>query len=144
MRPAPASPIDAAADRRPSHRPFTWNYVPCLGLLRLEGELDLAGIEELRVALVAAEDPARALTVDLAGLDFIDCAALAGLFRLAGRMSRAGRRLVLAGDHGQVARLLDLTGLPAGAERLSDGPHLRLASGPWAGAEATAPGGGGS
>lgn len=141
MRPVPANPIDVSADRRPRHHSFSWNYVPCLGLLRLEGELDLARIEELRTALAAAEDPARTLTVDLAGLDFIDCAGLACIFRLAGRMSRTGRRLVLEGDHGQVKRLLDLTGLSTGVERLSEGPHLRLASGPWAGAGATAPDG---
>ena len=89
-------------------------------------------MDDLRSAFAAADEPTRDLTVDLGGLDFIDCAALACLFRVAEQMSRSGRRLVLRGGRGQVARLLDLTGLPTGVERLSDGPRLRLVSGPWA------------
>lgn len=132
MRPVPASPIDVSPDHSPRHRPFSWNYVPCLGLLRLEGELDLAGIGELRSALAAAEDQTRTLTVDLAGLDFIDCAALACILRHSRRMSRSGGRLVLEGHRGQVTRVLDLTGLSGGVERLSAGPGLRFTSGPCA------------
>lgn len=58
--------------------------------------------------------------------------AIGCLFRVAIDLSRSGRKLVLVGDRGQVARPLNLTGLPPGVERLSDGPNLRLVSGPWA------------
>ncbi len=134
MSPVRVSSKQFPVDRRGRRGPFQWSCeadAPDSLRLRLLGELDLDGIEELRVALSAAEDPVH-LTVDLAGLDFIDCAATACMFGVAIKLSRSGRKVLLVGDRGQVARLLDLTGLPAGVEPLSDGPHLSLVSGPWA------------
>jgi anti-anti-sigma factor len=146
MPPVPVSSIPvptdrSAPDRSAPHGSFRWSCEPDWPdslRLQLVGELDLDGIEELRLALLAAEDPARLLIVDLAGLDFIDCAATACLFRVAVHLFRTGRRVLLAGGHGQVARLLDLTGIPPGVEQLPDVPHLRLASGPRARAGSSA------
>jgi hypothetical protein len=47
--------------------------------LRLFGELDLATRDVLRAALLAAEESAAVVTIDLAHLEFIDCAGLATL-----------------------------------------------------------------
>jgi anti-anti-sigma factor len=141
MPPVPVSSIPVPSDRSAPHGPFRWSCEsdwPESLRLQLVGELDLDGIEELRLALLAAEDPARLLIVDLARLDFIDCAATACLFRVAVHLSRTGRRLLLVGDHGQVARLLDLTGIPPGVDRLSEVPSLRLASDPGARAGSSA------
>lgn len=137
------SPIQVPEDGDGRHGPFAWSRRSegaDAVRLRLAGELDLAGVEELGLALQGAKDPARDLTVDLGGLDFVDCAALACLFRAALDLSRSGRRLILVGGQGQVARLLALTGFPPGVERLSDTPHLRLVSGSCGGGDAAASG----
>jgi anti-anti-sigma factor len=94
--------------------------------LHLSGECDLAGGDELRAALDAATDSARTITIDLSELAFIDCSALACLTKVAARLADDGGKLILAGGSGQVSRLLELTGIPRGAERRADAAVLRL------------------
>lgn len=142
MPAVPACSIQPRSDGRGRRGPFGWSCEPDgpgSARLRLRGELDLAGVEELCDALLLAEGLDRALTVDLADLDFIDCAATACLFRVAVRLSRAGRTLALVGDRGQVARLFDLTGIPPGAERRGERPRLSLLSAIDPSVAATAP-----
>jgi anti-anti-sigma factor len=94
--------------------------------LRLVGELDLASRDELRASLLAAEESAAVVSIDLTDLDFIDCAGLTVLHDAAARAVRSGRKLVLIGGSGQVQRVLDLTGWPASAERRRRAPSLEL------------------
>lgn len=139
----PATPVEPSEEGGGRQGPFMWSRRsegPDAVRLRLSGELDLAAVEELRLALRGSQDPPRGLTVDLGGLDFVDCAALACLFRAAIELSRRGKGLVLVGAHGQVARLLAVTGFPPGVERLPDGPRLRLVPGPRAQGGAAASG----
>lgn len=94
--------------------------------LRLTGELDLASRDELCASLLAAEESAAVVSIDLTDLDFIDCAGLAVLHDAAARAARSGRKLVLIGGSGQVQRVLDLTGWPASAECRRRASRLEL------------------
>ncbi len=93
--------------------------------LRLEGDVDLSGRDQLNGALAAAEGLALDLTVDLSAADFLDSSALECLQEAAARLDTKGGRLTLTGEDGQVARLLALTQLPA-VGRLPVPPALQL------------------
>lgn len=82
-------------------------------VLGLEGELDLATVPDLELALARAEEHlgAATLTVDLRGLEFMDCAGLRVLVATAERARRARRGFEITGGAGAVARLLRLCGL---------------------------------
>jgi len=81
-------------------------------VLRLRGELDLHTVAQLRLSLAEAlESGAGAVVVDLGDVTFIDSTGLAALLNALRRLTRAGRRLVLACEDGPVLRVLRLTRL---------------------------------
>jgi anti-anti-sigma factor len=130
------SSSESSTEAPPAQRgrcgPFGWHCEPAGGssvALRLLGELDLAGATELRYALLTAEQSAAEITVDLTGLEFIDCAAIGVLAEAACRASGRKKRLVLLGGSGQVGRVLELTGSPGGAEHQRMAPRLELVVG---------------
>jgi stage II sporulation protein AA (anti-sigma F factor antagonist) len=86
------------------------------GSIRLifAAELDLAARSHFQAALDAAQGDSRHILLDLTALTFLDCACLASLFGAARRGRREGAQLVLYEPTGQVRRLLELTGTPAG------------------------------
>jgi anti-sigma B factor antagonist len=77
--------------------------------LVLSGELDLAGIDRL---LSAGENVPEGgtLTLDLAGLSFMDSSGLKVLMNLDRRSTREGWSLAIESPRGQVMRLLRLCG----------------------------------
>lgn len=77
------------------------------GVLRLEGELDLAAAPALRKRL--DEFDGELLVLDFAHATFIDSAVLKELLRARVELGERGVRLVLAGVPTAVRRLLDLT-----------------------------------
>jgi anti-anti-sigma factor len=77
------------------------------GVLRLEGELDIAAAPELRARF--DEVAGETLVVDFARVTFIDSAVLKELLRGRAELAERGVRLVLAGVPTPVRRLLDLT-----------------------------------
>lgn len=81
-------------------------------VLRLRGELDLRTVPRLRegLARAVAEDGGD-VVVDLAAVGFVDSTGLSALLNALRRLTRARRRLVLAGAHGQVEKMLRLTRL---------------------------------
>ena len=85
------------------------------GVLRLHGELDLASsvllAEELE-KLSAVE----LVIVDLSELDFIDSSGIGVLVKAHQTRNGQGRRFALVGGTGQVAQMVELTGL---AEQLT-------------------------
>jgi anti-anti-sigma factor len=112
--------------------PFRWRCEPDRGRsvsLRLLGELDLAGAAELGYALLAAEQSAVQISVDLTELEFIDCAAIGVLAEAAARATDRGKKLVLFGGSGQVGRVLELTGALGGEEHRLPPPRLELVVG---------------
>ena len=78
------------------------------------GELDLAVSFELGAALDRAVDNRLHVLIDLSRCEFIDVSGVAALVRGHERLTAHGLQLLLYGVHGQVRRLLNVTGL-AGA-----------------------------
>jgi anti-sigma B factor antagonist len=87
--------------------------------LRIEGELDLAVIEELEEALDRAGG-CMEVWIDLSECDFIDSTALAVFVSAHREMDEGGRRLFLYRPSAQVARLLEVTGLNRDGLIISD------------------------
>ena len=82
-------------------------------VVRLAGELDLAGCDLTEQALVTAEQSdAASILVDIDGLEFIDSQGLRILLRAQRRDEDSGRkRLRLTRGTGHVADLLRLTAM---------------------------------
>lgn len=79
-------------------------------VVRIEGELDLAGCPELESALAGAEQSqADRILVDLDGLSFIDASGLRVLLGASRRSASNGSRLRLTRGRGEVARMFSLT-----------------------------------
>lgn len=79
-------------------------------VLKLHGELDLASSAVLEQEL--EKPPAAELViVDLSDLDFIDSSGIGILVKANQAASDQGRRFALVKGGGQVAQLLELTGL---------------------------------
>jgi len=81
-------------------------------IVRLTGELDLAGAPSLRDCLVAlvADD----IVIDMTGLTFLDCSGISVLVEAHKRAVQHGRTVVLRRPQGIVARVLDLSGVDEG------------------------------
>lgn len=90
------------------------NFWPGCREIDVAGELDLAVSEELQAALDEAVTKRLHVLVDLSACEFIDVSAVQALVRGHERLSAHGRQLLLYGVHGQVKRMLSVTGL-AGA-----------------------------
>jgi anti-sigma B factor antagonist len=81
-------------------------------MLVLRGELDLRTVPTLREHLAdALARDEGAVVVDLTDVGFIDSTGLAALLNALRRLTRAGRRLLLACADGPVLRMLRLTRL---------------------------------
>ena len=93
------------------------------------GEVDLNTAPTLSVAIEVSEklEPPR-LTVDLAGVTFIDASGLRVLLQAARRARDAGRRFVVGRPSPQVVRLLELTAIRQSLEIGSAAPPLELAA----------------
>jgi anti-anti-sigma factor len=92
------------------------------GVLRLEGELDLAAAPELRRRL--DEYAGETLVLDFSRTTFIDSAVLKELLRGRVELAARGVRLVLAAVPTAVRRLLDLTRT---SELFEDAPDVDTA-----------------
>lgn len=90
--------------------------------LVLTGSLDLASKPALAEAgrVVLLQDGAFKLTLDLAGVSFIDSSGLGTLIELAGLASDRGCSFALRSPSRRVQRVLDLTGLSDTWDVLSD------------------------
>ena len=78
-------------------------------MVRLRGELDIAGAPEFRDCLTALA-PAD-IVIDMTHLTFLDCAGIGVLVGAHSRAVRHGRRLVLRNPQDTVARVLALSGV---------------------------------
>lgn len=82
--------------------------------LVLAGELDLCARAHFKQALTDAQADASRVVLDLQALTLIDCASLSVVFDAAVEARRRNTILILLDPRGQVRRVLDLTGAPAG------------------------------
>jgi anti-sigma B factor antagonist len=81
-------------------------------VVRLCGELDVAGSEELRVHLdEARREHGDQLVLDLTDLEFMDSGGLSVIVACYKAATAAGGSLVLAGPRPIVRRALEITGL---------------------------------
>lgn len=97
-----------------------------LRTIRLFGELDLHSARELGATLSeAVGDTTRDPVVDLRSVTFMDSTALGALTRAAEQLRNQGRVLKLFLADGQVAELLEVSGLTDRFELLSP-PEERL------------------
>jgi anti-sigma B factor antagonist len=80
--------------------------------LALSGELDIASAPELEAAtLQLSADGARAMTLDLRRLEFMDLAGLRVILEVHERFEEQGYTLQLIPGPWQIQRLFDQTGL---------------------------------
>ena len=122
MPPAPAGPATAPprpADVAPSPATLTVTDADGRRCLELVGDLDLAGVEEVRATLFAELSSGRPTTVDLTRLEFVTSIG-AGLLMQAAQLANGDLEVVLP-PGGRVRHLLDTTGLTGvlpGGDRL--------------------------
>jgi anti-sigma B factor antagonist len=83
-------------------------------VVALSGEIDMADAACIAALVTAVAIRVRWLIVDLAGLEFTDCAGLRALAAAARQARQAGGGLVLTAPGPPVLRALDLTGLMTG------------------------------
>ncbi|WP_432824961.1 STAS domain-containing protein [Dactylosporangium sp. CA-092794] len=90
---------------------FTIDTVGGHGLVRAEGELDVANAPQLREAVTAALDGHRTLIVDLSAVTFLDSVTLGVLIGAYNRTRETGGRLAVVCPDERVRRLFRITAL---------------------------------
>ncbi len=80
-------------------------------VVRLRGELDVAGAPELRSVLYPMLDDGQSVVVDCSELHFLDSTGLGVLIWAHKRAREHGREVRLRATSGAVAKVLDITGL---------------------------------
>lgn len=80
-------------------------------VVALIGECDLAVRDELAATLHAAVTSSPVVTVDLAGLTFLDSSGVHGLVTAHHTARELGRHLYVINPSGMVATVLDITGV---------------------------------
>jgi ABC-type transporter Mla MlaB component len=85
------------------------------GALRLAGDVDASGAGRLSRLLSTTHLDVRVVTLDLAGIAFIDLAGVRAISSWAGELTGDGRRLVLRGASRLFGRMWDLLSPGAGA-----------------------------
>ena len=78
--------------------------------LRLRGEVDIATVDALDLALERAMDAGSDLVVDLSDLTFIDIGGLRTLAAAVDRMTDDGRSMRLASPRPHLRRIIGLLG----------------------------------
>jgi anti-anti-sigma factor len=81
---------------------------PDVTVIHISGEVDLFGLPTVRAAVGA---PAAAVTVDLAGVTFIDAAGVEYLLELRDQTLTHGAAFRLDGPSARVRRVIDLLGV---------------------------------
>jgi anti-anti-sigma factor len=114
---ADGSGIDGADGRNTARRLRAgMSTRQCAGqvVVALLGELDVANAARIGALVTTAAIRVPWLIVDLAALDFTDCAGIRALAAAAKQARKAGGGLVLAAPGPLVQRVLDVTGLMTG------------------------------
>ena len=90
-------------------------------VIELEGELDLAGASVLEQELAQPEtDAARAVVLDLRGVEFMDSSGLRVIAITLQRAQERGRRFALVPGAAQVMRVFDITRMRERLEFVAD------------------------
>lgn len=93
--------------------------------LAIEGEIDLATVDELKAAIDGAlEADGSNLIVDLTKTGFMDSTGLKTLVVANRQFSDLGREFALAVAAGPISRLIDLSGIASTMKIVSDPEEL--------------------
>jgi anti-sigma B factor antagonist len=84
---------------------------PPPGLVRVEGEVDVASCAALWERMAAEIERSNGVILDLSETTFVDSSGLSVFVRAKRKLDTAGGSLVLRNPRPQVARVLALTGL---------------------------------
>jgi anti-anti-sigma factor len=95
-----------------------------VGVVRLSGELDLAGIPLVRAAFGAFDGDVSRIVVDLADLEFIDSTGLTLTLQEQQRAHDSGRDFIVASVPHSVRRVFEIAGV---AEHVRFAPDVRAA-----------------
>jgi anti-sigma B factor antagonist len=92
-------------------------------LLRLAGELDLAGVDQFE-RLLAADQTLEVATfvLDMRGLTFIDSSGLRALIMADQRVRAEGGRFIVVRGPGRVNEVLEMTGVAQHIELVDEPP----------------------
>ncbi|MFT4263953.1 MAG: STAS domain-containing protein [Nocardioides sp.] len=90
---------------------LTISRTPGTGSLKLEGSIDLVSRQEFIDAGLAVLEEEDALTLDMAGVDFMDSMGIGALIELAKHADKAGKTFAIAEKSPRVSRVLEATGL---------------------------------
>ncbi|HEX3294128.1 MAG TPA: STAS domain-containing protein [Solirubrobacterales bacterium] len=92
-------------------------------ILRLEGELDMAGVDQFERLLAADRPPEKAtFVVDLRALTFIDSSGLRALIMADQRVRDGGGRFVVVRATDRVNEVLEMTGVAQRIELVDEPP----------------------
>lgn len=94
-------------------------------VVRLEGELDMAGVDRFERGLAIDRPPERAtFVIDLRALDFIDSSGLRALIMAEQRVRDRGGRLIVIRGTDRVNEVLEMTGVAKRIEFVDEAPEV--------------------
>lgn len=92
-------------------------------LLRLTGELDMAGVDQLERLLTPDQTPEGAtFVIDMRGLSFIDSSGLRALIMADERVRDEGGRFIVVRGPDRVNEILEMTGVAQRIELVDEPP----------------------
>ena len=92
-------------------------------LLRLTGELDMAGVNQLERLLTPDQTPEGAtFVIDMRGLSFIDSSGLRALIMADERVRDEGGRFIVVRGPDRVNEILEMTGVAQRIELVDEPP----------------------
>jgi anti-anti-sigma factor len=92
-------------------------------LLRLTGELDMAGVDQFERLLVADETPKTGTFVlDMRGLTFIDSSGLRAVIMADQRVRAEGGRFIVVRGPDRVNEVMEITGVAQRIELVDEPP----------------------
>lgn len=92
-------------------------------LLRLMGELDMAGVDQLERLLTPDQTPEGAtFVIDMRGLSFIDSSGLRALIMADERVRDEGGRFIVVRGPDRVNEILEMTGVAQRIELVDEPP----------------------
>ena len=92
-------------------------------LLRLTGELDMAGVDQLERLLTPDQTPEGAtFVIDMRGLSFIDSSGLRALIMADERVRDEGGRFMVVRGPDRVNEILEMTGVAQRIELVDEPP----------------------
>ena len=92
-------------------------------LLRLTGELDMAGVDQLERLLSPDQTPEGAtFVIDMRGLSFIDSSGLRALIMADERVRDEGGRFIVVRGPDRVNEILEMTGVAQRIELVDEPP----------------------